>query len=125
MFRYDRFSGRRADRINQRLLRLKRLFVHLVLTVVLALSLTYTSNPAIQSASDTLIPVIVLLFIAHAFKVMYREAEHFIVQQEMAAQDAELEEKPKRGGRLVLDDDGELVEIFSDDEPEEKPKRAE
>jgi hypothetical protein len=126
-----------SERANRRLRRLRLLFVHLVLTIILALGLTYLSNLEpfslsifggevhIPGAADSVIPVVVLLFVAHALWFVYREARNFIVRDEMPRQETVLQEKPKREQHFVLDDDGELVEVPVEDEAHEKQTRAE
>ncbi len=106
-------------RIQQRLNRMKRLFAHLALTLIITLSIVYGVDQQIIPArsEDDFIPVLVLLLIVHALWVMYQEAGHFIVQQETQRQtDDDEEEKPKH--QLEVGDDGELVEVYYDDEPE-------
>jgi hypothetical protein len=79
---------------------------------------------------EFLIPVVVLVYIAHALWIGYQGASSFIVQQaierERRRTDAETAEKPKRGNRLILDDDGELVEVPDEalEQPAEKSKRG-
>jgi hypothetical protein len=106
-------SGR-EKRIQNRLKRVKRLFVHLALTLMIVLGIIYAVDQLGISAriEDDMIPIVVLLFIAHALWVMYQEAENFITQQETQRADAP-EEKPKH--YLALDDDGELTEIIEDE----------
>jgi hypothetical protein len=66
---------------------------------------------------EGIIPLVVLLFVGHALWVMSCEARHFIVQQETAAYQAGLPEKPKRG-EVGIGDDGELVELSEDEAPD-------
>jgi hypothetical protein len=116
-----------------RVLRIKRLFVHLVATIVLALAITAGVDRfnVPRSVGDVVIPAAVLLFVARALWVSYQEATYFIVQQEAERErqrdESWSDEKPKRG-RLELGDDGELVEIVDDAEAElhdTEPKRRE
>lgn len=105
-------------RIQKRLNRMERLFTHLAVTLVITLGIVYGVEylgiPA--QTEDAIIPIVVLLFIAHALWVMSSEAKHFIIQQETgqasSSYNNEDEEKPKR--LLALDDDGELTEIIDD-----------
>jgi hypothetical protein len=105
------------------LLRIKRLFVHLVATLVIAVGMTVAAQrfDVPKSAAEVVIPAAVLLFIAHALWLMYREGQQFIIRQEIEREraDAEMDEKPKREERLALGDDGELIEITDDEAYEE------
>jgi hypothetical protein len=119
------------ERIRKRLNRLKRFVAHLVLTVVVCLALTLAIEQSwLPRSTEGVIPLLVLLYIAHALWIGYREASNFIVQQEIERErrrtDAEAAEKPKRGSRLALDDDGELVEMPDEEteQPAEKSKRG-
>jgi hypothetical protein len=109
-----------SQRINQRLARLRWLFVHLAITIVVAVGLSLAmERMAVPDYVEAIIPTVVLLFIAHAFGVMWFEAKRFIVQQETAAYQTEMPEKAKHddyvGVALLIGDDGELVE-FSEEE---------
>lgn len=108
------------SRVSSRLLRVKRFFVHLIVTLVVAVGLTAASARGwvANEAADALIPAAILIFVAHALWLAYQEATYMIVQQETGD---DWDEKPKRDTRLAVGDDGELVEI---DEPHaEKRKR--
>jgi hypothetical protein len=112
-----------------RVLRIKRLFVHLVATIVLALAITAGVDRfnVPRSVGDVVIPAAVLLFVARALWVSYQEATYFVVRHEAERDESWSDEKPKRG-RLELGDDGELVEIVDDAEAElhdTEPKRRE
>jgi hypothetical protein len=111
-----------SERVHHRLWRLRRLVIHLVITLILAVSMSLIlEQPNAPEVLETLIPAVVLVFIAHALWFSYQEAQRYIVQQESNREEAGLSEKPKRGVRMSLSDDGELIEL-----PEafdEKPKR--
>ncbi len=115
------------ERVTKRLNRIKRLIVHLVLTVAVALLLPLaTTHGLISHDLEALIPLVVFTFIGHAFWLIYQEAQDRIVQQEIEREQqrvASLVEavKPKRAQHFSLNDDGELVEI--PDESSEKAKR--
>jgi Co/Zn/Cd efflux system component len=117
-----------SKRLQSRLKRVKGLFVHLVLTLVLTLGIIYGVDHLGLAArtEDDVIPILVLLLIAHALWVVYQEAVHAITQQEMqnAGLDDVMEEKLKR--RLGVGDDGELTEIIYDEDAwDEKVKHSE
>jgi len=105
--------------------RMKRLFIHLALTLVITLGIIYSvDNLGLPArVEDDIIPIVVLLFIAHALWLVYQEARYSIIQQEMqrSAGDDEAE-KPKH--QLEISDDGELVEVFFDDAEPEKVKHG-
>jgi hypothetical protein len=114
-------------RIHRRLLKWKRLAVHLIFTFVIAIGLTIAIEGGNLSRDfEFVIPAAVLLFIPHALWVSYGEMRNFIVRQEyertgLSVDDTD--EKPKHGSRLMLDDDGELVEYI--DIEDEKSKYRE
>jgi hypothetical protein len=119
------------ERVRKRLTRLKLFAAHLVLTVAVCLTLTLAIDQAwLPKSVEGLIPIVVLVYIAHALWIGYQEASNFIVQQEIERErrraDAEAAEKPKRGNRLILDDDGELLEAPDEatEQPAEKSKRG-
>jgi hypothetical protein len=118
------------ERVEKRLNGIRRLFVHLILTVVIALGLTWAVDQlGVPRKAEDIIPLAVLLFIAHALWVMYTEMRYRIVQEELSRaqeSDANLDDKPKRGGSFALDDDGELVELIyeEDSEGEQAAKRG-
>ena len=101
--------------MQSRLNRVKRLFAHLALTLVIVLGIIYSVDHLGVPAriENDLIPIFVLVFIAHALWVVYQEAVHTITRQEMQHEADYSAEKPKR--HLALDDDGELTEIIYDD----------
>jgi hypothetical protein len=112
------------DRLRKRLNRMRRVFIHLVLTLIIALSITWSVEQMNAPRSiENLVPVAVLLFIAHALWVTYQESSAFIVHQEMqrTGYDEDMSEKPKRGA-FTIDDEGELVEIVDDAAQDEKLK---
>jgi len=115
------------ERIEKRLSRMKRLFIHLALTIFFALAVMWSVNQLSAPArlEDDLIPVAVLAFIAHALWVTFCEAKYFIISQEMQREQHTDVEKPKRGNHLVIDDDGELTEVLDEDTWKQKLKREE
>ncbi len=120
------------ERIQKPLRRLRFFFAHLVLTVVVALALTLAIEQGwLPKSVEFLIPTVVLVYLAHALWIGYQGASSFIVQQaierEQRRADAETAEKPKRGNRLILDGDGELVEVPDEavEQSAEKSKRGE
>lgn len=105
------------QRVRNRLTRIKRFFLHLVVTIIACLALTLGINQfGLSRSLEPAIPILVLLYIAHAISLGYQETVSFIVQQEMGrverSDDISIEEKPKRGQALVLGDDGELEEVL-------------
>lgn len=113
---YDGEENEVRDRITWRLARLKRLFIHMGITLVVVIGLTFAlEQRAIPADLEVLIPAAVLLFIAHAFWVMWLEAKHYIVQQEMSSQHTERQEKLKHSEIVGIGDDGELVELPEDE----------
>jgi hypothetical protein len=120
-------EGSTQQRIQQRLNRMRRLFAHLVLTLLIVLGIIYSVDHLgiPPQTEDDLIPIVVLLFIAHALWVGYQEAGQFITQQETQRGDSydELDEKPKH--HLGVGDDGELTEVISDEDVwDEKVKHS-
>jgi hypothetical protein len=119
------------QRIQKRLRRLRLFVAHLVLTVIVSLGLTLATERAwLPKSLDGLIPIVVLVYLAHALWIGYQGVSGFIVQQEMEREqrraDAEAAEKPKRGSSLILDDDGELMEVPDEvvEQPAQKSKRG-
>jgi hypothetical protein len=119
------------ERIQKPLKRLRFFFAHLVLTAVVALGLTLAIEQAwLPKSVEFLIPTAVLVYIAHALWIGYQGASSFIVQQaierEQRRANVEAAEKPKRGNHLILDGDGELVEVPDEalEQPAEKSKRS-
>jgi hypothetical protein len=112
------------ERIEKRLNQVKRLFTHLVLTIVFALGMMWAVSQldAPKRLEDDLIPIAVLAFIAHALWVMYGAAKQFIIDQEIGREERTDMEKPKRNSHLVVDNDGELLEVLDDTAWDEKPK---
>ncbi|MBZ0287243.1 MAG: hypothetical protein K8I30_06485 [Anaerolineae bacterium] len=112
------------DRLQKRLNRMRRVFIHLVLTLIIVLSITWAVEQThVPRSLENIVPAAVLLFIAHALWVVYQESSAFIVHQEMqrAGYDEDAREKPKRGA-FTIDDEGELVEIMDEAAQDEKPK---
>ncbi len=118
------------ERAAKRLSRFRRLIVHLGLTVVIALGLTFAIDQfRLPRVVEVVIPLAVLLFIAHAFWLMYVAARDRITEQEFERERQRRADraraavsKPKRAQHFSLSDDGELVQV--DDSPEyEKTKR--
>ncbi len=114
-------------RISRRLLRVKCFLVHLIATIVIAVGMTAAADRSLisKAAVDVVIPAAILVFIAHALWITYQESTDLIVRQEAGRADDDWDEKPKHDGRLVLGDDGELVEIDPDDldEPYEAKRK--
>lgn len=112
------------ERAGKRFFRLKVLFVHLVATLVIALGVTLAMDRFnLSRAIEGVIPAAILLFVAHALWVMYREARAWIIHQEMRAETGS-EAKPKRQ-QFRVGDDGELIETtdWVEETQPQKPKR--
>jgi hypothetical protein len=97
----------------------KRLFVHLAATIALAVGLTILIEQRGASRDlEFIIPLAILVFIAHALWLAYQVAQRVLGEQEA-------KEKPKRSERLADDDDGEVVAMMFDAEPPAKRKHGE
>ncbi len=112
----NRYDNTVHDRVQRRLLKWKRLILHLILTLVIAIGLTMAiEGGGLSRDFEFLIPAAVLLFIPHALWVSFCELRNVITRQEYERAGVSLDdvdEKPKRGGHLLVDDDGELLEMI-------------
>jgi low temperature requirement protein LtrA len=111
------FGNDVQERIEKRLNRFRRFFGHLVLTVIIALGTTkLVEDLGAPRQWENIIPVAVMIFIAHALWLMYREVKQMIIQQELQREqqtDLVWSDKPKR--YYVAEDDGELVEVTAEE----------
>jgi len=106
--------------IEKRVNRIKVLFVHLIVTISLALAIMWAVDQlGLPQKAEDIIPLAVLMFVGHAMWLLYEEGRNYIIHQEMGRtqeSSADLEEKPKRNGPLALDDDGEFADSFYNEE---------
>lgn len=117
------------ERIDKRLSRMKWLFIHVVLTIILVLGLVWSVEQlgAPLQLENDLAPLAVLALLAHAFWVMFYEARYFIIDQETRRNqpdNLDVSEKTKRDSHFAIDDDGELVEVTDESAWDEKPKHG-
>ena len=114
------------ERIQKRLLRRKLLLLHIGLTILMTLATVWAVEifNLPSKVEDAVIPVLVLLMLAHALWSKYQDTSYRIIQEEMQRGDLSAHyEKPKH--HIVIDDDGELTEIMDDEAPHVKQKRIE
>jgi hypothetical protein len=120
--RFAMLHHRIQDRVEKRLRRRNHLFIHLALTLLLVILIAGLGVS--QQIEDTVIPAVVLLFVARALWFVYQESGTAILHQEIEHERYDdMDEKPKH--HLAIGDDGELTELPYDGDWQEKPKHAE
>lgn len=113
---YDTIHERAAKRIA----RIKRLFIHLMVTVGLAIGITVAVDRlgAHRNFEDIMLPATIILFVAHAVWLMATEASNYALLVEMMRAQQQPPAKQKRKRQLperLIASDGEVLEIVSDE----------
>lgn len=115
-------QDRIRQRVRARLSRIRRLIIHIVLTIGVIAASVYAAEEAVisQGMGAALSIAAVAVFVAHAMWLGYHEASAVITRQEIerererAHSDAIEKEKRASSASYTITDDGELIPI--DDE---------